>query len=97
VVLRPTPSYDQDVIDAGTGDSMQHHAAPFGRPEFSERELQVLEAASQGFTNAQIAQQLEVTVHTVKFHLASVYRKLNATNRTEAIVRWLRQPRPEET
>ncbi len=55
----------------------------------SAREAEVLEVARRGLTNAEIAEQLGVTVHTVKFHLASVYRKLGASNRTEAIVRWL--------
>jgi DNA-binding CsgD family transcriptional regulator len=55
----------------------------------SERELEVLEIARLGHTNAEIARRLGVTVHTVKFHLASIYRKLGAVNRTDAIVRWL--------
>jgi DNA-binding NarL/FixJ family response regulator len=46
--------------------------------------------ASLGLTNAQIAGRMEVTVHAVKFHLASVYRKLGVTNRTEAAVVYLR-------
>ena len=36
-----------------------------------------------------IAEHLGVTPHTVKFHLASSYRKLGAVNRTDAIARWL--------
>jgi len=40
--------------------------------------------ASQGLTNMQIAQRLNLSVHAVKFHLAAVYRKLGATNRTQA-------------
>jgi DNA-binding CsgD family transcriptional regulator len=62
----------------------------------TKRELEVLEAASRGSTNAQIAAQLDLTIHTVKFHLGSCYRKLHATNRTDAIARWLRQPAVEE-
>lgn len=41
---------------------------------------------AMGLTNAQIAPRLGVTVHAVKFHLASVYRKLGVSNRTEAAV-----------
>lgn len=52
----------------------------------SAREREVLRVASDGLTNAQIAVVLGVTVHTVKFHLASIYRKLGAANRTDAIV-----------
>lgn len=55
----------------------------------SPREIQVLEMTSQGFTNTQIAGNLDVTVHAVKFHLASIYRKLGVANRTEAAVAFL--------
>lgn len=54
----------------------------------SKRELEVLKMTSHGLTNAQIAERLSVTVHAVKFHLGSVYRKLGVANRTEASV-WL--------
>ena len=60
------------------------------------REIEILDAVSRGRTNAQIAADLEVTVHTIKFHLGSVYRKLEAANRTEASARWLRRLTPEE-
>ena len=46
--------------------------------------------ATQGLTNAQIAARMGVTVHAVKFHLASIYRKLGVANRTEAAVVFLR-------
>jgi DNA-binding NarL/FixJ family response regulator len=45
---------------------------------------------SLGLTNEQVAAHLHVTVHAVKFHLASIYRKLGVTNRTEAAVVYLR-------
>lgn len=43
-----------------------------------------------GMTNAEVAAQLAVTVHAVKFHLAGIYRKLGVANRTEASVVFLR-------
>ena len=55
----------------------------------SPREADVLALASRGLTNRQIAAELHVTVHAVKFHLAGVYRKLGVSNRTEAVVHWL--------
>jgi DNA-binding NarL/FixJ family response regulator len=58
------------------------------RSRFSTREIEVLELASQGMTNPQIANRLELSVHAIKFHLASIYRKLGAANRTEAAVAW---------
>lgn len=41
-------------------------------------------------TNGEIARRLGVAVHAVKFHLASVYRKLSVNNRTEPAVAFLR-------
>ncbi len=56
----------------------------------SARELEVLERAVLGETNREIASALSVTVHAVKFHLGSIYRKLGVVNRTEAAVILLR-------
>jgi DNA-binding CsgD family transcriptional regulator len=55
----------------------------------SPREADVLAKAARGLTNGQVAADLQVSIHAVKFHLASVYRKLGVTNRTEAAVRYL--------
>lgn len=56
----------------------------------SPRELEVLRLASAGWTNRRVAEDLGVSVHAVKFHLASVYRKLQVSNRTEAAAAYLR-------
>lgn len=55
----------------------------------SPREAQVMQLMTEGMTNRQIASRLSVTVHAVKFHLASIYRKLEVHNRTEAVVAFL--------
>ena len=46
-------------------------------------------SAALGLTNAEIATRLSITVHAIKFHLASIYRKLGVGNRTEAAVSFL--------
>jgi LuxR family maltose regulon positive regulatory protein len=51
----------------------------------SQRELEVLQLIALGRTNQQIALQLVVSRGTVKAHTASIYRKLNVANRTEAV------------
>ena len=56
------------------------------RKPLSPRETEVLELISKGLTNSQIAKGLGLSIHAVKFHLASVYRKLGVANRTEAVV-----------
>jgi DNA-binding NarL/FixJ family response regulator len=58
-------------------------------PSLSAREVQVMKLMTEGMTNQQIAGRLCVTVHAVKFHLASIYRKLDVNNRTEAVVAFL--------
>jgi len=65
------------------------HATANGVHSLSAREQRVLELATLGLTNHEIAERIGVSVHAVKFHLASVYRKLHVGNRTEAAVRYL--------
>lgn len=50
----------------------------------TERELEILEQLSAGFTNKQIAENLYISVNTVKTHLMNVYVKLDVSNRTQA-------------
>jgi DNA-binding NarL/FixJ family response regulator len=52
--------------------------------DLSERETEVLGLVAQGLTNMQIAQRINVSENTVKFHLQNIYQKLNVNNRTEA-------------
>ncbi len=51
----------------------------------TDREVEVLNLLAQGQQNKQIALALGISDHTVKFHISSIYNKLNATNRAEAI------------
>jgi DNA-binding NarL/FixJ family response regulator len=62
---------------------------PDGRQRLSAREVQVIEMATLGLTNAQMADRLTVTSYAIKFHLSSIYRKLGVANRTEAAVAYL--------
>jgi len=49
------------------------------------RETEVLQLIMQGLANKQVALKLNISEHTVKFHLSSLYTKLNVSSRTEAI------------
>jgi DNA-binding CsgD family transcriptional regulator len=53
------------------------------------REREILRRTALGQTNAEIAAGLEVTVHAVKFHLGSIFRKLGVHNRTKAAAVYL--------
>lgn len=52
---------------------------------FSERELELLAAMRRGASNRAIADQLFISVNTVKYHRANLMRKLGATSRDEAL------------
>jgi two-component system, NarL family, nitrate/nitrite response regulator NarL len=49
------------------------------------RELEVLRLVANGLPNKTIAHQLEISEHTVKFHVGSILTKLDAASRTEAV------------
>lgn len=53
------------------------------------RELEVLSAIMDGLTNKLIARQLDISLHTVKFHVESVFRKLEVGTRAEAVAKAL--------
>jgi DNA-binding NarL/FixJ family response regulator len=60
-------------------------------PPLSDRETEVLGLLAQGLANKQIAGALGISEHTVKFHVSSIYTKLDATNRAEAVRQGVRR------
>jgi two-component system response regulator DegU len=55
------------------------------------REKEILSYVAQGYINKQIAAELEISVQTIKNHVTSILRKLNANVRTEAVVVAIKQ------
>jgi LuxR family maltose regulon positive regulatory protein len=53
----------------------------------SKRELEVLQLLAQGLTNAEIAQQMFLSVLTVKVHIRNIYGKLGVDNRLRAVAK----------
>jgi len=51
----------------------------------TRREAQVLELLADGMSNRAIAARLRISEETVKFHLAAIFGKLGASNRTDAV------------
>lgn len=64
---------------------IQHVAEDRISADLTEREMEVLNLLAKGYTNREIAEQLVITERTVKFHVSSILRKLDAGNRTEAV------------
>lgn len=79
------------MIEGGLPTSRGEH----GR-KLSPREQEVMSLTVLGLTNVQIATRLQITIHAVKFHLASIYRKLGVSNRTEAAVTYLASGYPQQ-
>jgi two-component system, NarL family, response regulator YdfI len=55
------------------------------------REIEVLGMLAEGVGNKTIARRLDISEHTVKFHMGSIFSKLNASSRTEAVIVGARQ------
>lgn len=71
----------------GLGSAIAHKGETFG---LTSREFEVLALLPQGRKSSQIASELFVSEATVKTHLSSIYRKLGASTRTEAVVTAIR-------
>ena len=74
-LLSPPPAFPSDgrVTEAPPGEAL------------TPRESEVLQLMAQGLPNKIIAARLGISLHTVKFHVAAILAKLDATSRTEAV------------
>jgi LuxR family maltose regulon positive regulatory protein len=78
------------LVSRANGAAQRHvdgHAAPLIVERLSGREREVLEHVSAMLSTAEIADEMYISVNTVKTHLKSIYRKLAATHRGEAVRR----------
>ncbi len=82
------------VAPPSSGRSPGRSDIPDDEPDMVEpltpREVEVLTLLSQGLPNKSIAAALGISDQTVKFHVAAIYGKLGATNRTDAARRAFR-------
>ncbi len=75
-------------FDARFADAIESSSASVGVASIealTERELQVLELVAEGMSNKAIASQLNISEHTVKFHVNSILTKLGTQSRTGAV------------
>ena len=61
------------------------------RIELTGRETQILELIAKGQNNKEIAEKLELSIHTVKAHVSSIMQKLAVDDRTEAAIKALKE------
>ena len=80
------------VFDAEPLSRIAPMREPMGRvEELTARERQVLGELSLGLSNKEIAQKMNISDHTVKFHVNAILQKLGVTSRTEAVVQAARR------
>jgi DNA-binding NarL/FixJ family response regulator len=60
-------------------------------PVLTPREIEVLAALSDGLSNKAVARRLGISPHTVKFHIESLFKKLGAASRAEAVAKGLKR------
>jgi DNA-binding NarL/FixJ family response regulator len=56
-------------------------------PELTEREREVLDRIARGETNRQIAEQLSISLKTVRNHVSNIFSKLQVADRAQAVIR----------
>ena len=62
--------------------------------ELTARERDMLATLTIGYTNQQIASQLDISLNTVKFHLKNLYDKLGVARRAQAVAFYLTECQP---
>jgi DNA-binding NarL/FixJ family response regulator len=74
------------VLDPELLREPQSHASSLHSSEdLTAREQEVFTMMGRGLSNKEIAAQLAISTHTVKFHISSILGKLGAASRTEAV------------
>jgi two-component system response regulator DegU len=88
--LTDRPKLAEHVLQQFQELSSKKEAEAFISP-LTPRETEILEFIAKGFLNKQIAAELGISEQTIKNHVTSILRKLNANARTEAVVVAIRQ------
>jgi DNA-binding CsgD family transcriptional regulator len=84
-----TPKIARRVIDRFATLDRERRTSP--DYHLTDREKGVLELLGQGLIKKQIAEKLDISVHTVTTHIRRVYDKLRVTTNTAAVAKALRE------
>jgi Response regulator containing a CheY-like receiver domain and an HTH DNA-binding domain len=78
----------QDVLSGAVKEKInqQKHRKPELYDNLSKREMEVLKILAQGFSNQEIADQLFISLKTVKTHVSNIFNKLEVNDRTQATI-----------
>jgi two-component system response regulator DesR len=81
------PEIARVVRMAGDGLDVFMDSPGSGAPSLTDREREILGLVAEGATNREIAEALFLSPHTIKEHTSTLYRKLGARNRADAVQR----------
>ena len=88
--LTSNPKVAEQVLYKFQELSLRSETEAFISP-LTSREIEILRYIAQGYLNKQIAVKLGISEQTIKNHVTSILRKLNANARTEAVVLAIKQ------
>jgi two-component system response regulator DegU len=88
--LTDRPKVAEHVLQQFQELSARSEAEAFMSP-LTPREIEILQYIAEGYLNKQIAAELGISEQTIKNHVTSILRKLNANARTEAVVVAIKQ------
>jgi DNA-binding CsgD family transcriptional regulator len=91
IVLVPEPEEADVVVDEAAVRAGARLDGTDRDGALTRRELSVLRLVAQGLGNKEIASELGISTHTVKYHLGSLLAKLGVHSRTEAVTMGLRK------
>jgi len=89
-IIRAIQSTSVGLVSVDTSMVPQLDAGDGIIEELTRREIDVLRLLSEGLANREIATRLDISEHTIKFHIRSILAKLGASTRTEAVTRGFR-------
>jgi ATP/maltotriose-dependent transcriptional regulator MalT len=78
----PSPSVDQTAPAPLSSEALNQRLQQLG---ISQREHEILQLLARGYSNQEIANQLYISLNTVKTHLSNLYVKLDVGRRTQAV------------
>ncbi|TRX63322.1 LuxR C-terminal-related transcriptional regulator [Carboxylicivirga sp. M1479] len=78
-------SFDQDAISNAFIHQFSENEPPNKKIDYTKREIEVMEQLLTKVSNKEIGEKLFISDKTVKRHIANIYKKLGASNRSEAI------------
>ncbi|MFH1169095.1 MAG: response regulator transcription factor [Chloroflexota bacterium] len=85
------PVVTQKLLERLAGAKSDAASRPQSKGQLSQREIEILRLAAKGMSNKDIANSLFLSVRTVKAHLTNIFNKMGVGNRTDAIVKGLRE------